>query len=170
MRKFPWLIPLVLLLGGFSCPKEGDEKIVVIIEDQETDTEEFSKTEAEKDTSLKTDIGERPGVKTMSLTGGVMLLRRDLSNRDVKRLLRHIQAMGDAVSAELESTEPRPKSEEMAASRRKRGLNLFLIKLWSLKRAVEEHEGKDIPQDVVKSLEQKVEDLEVLARRIEGRQ
>ena len=183
MRKLVLLLPLSLLLVAIFCRKAREEKIVVIIQEETSeDTSEQHAVDTIVDTVVVVDTVAVPdtllkregGVRTMSLTGAVVLLEHDLSRGDVKRLLRHIEALGDAVSAELEEIEAARGEEEdeeaeKAEGRRKRALNVFLMKLWSLKRAVKDFEEKGIPEEEIENIQPKIEELGSLARRIEGK-
>lgn len=194
MRKLVLLIPLLVFLGGSICGKKAEEeKIVVIIQEEtpeDTTVSDIADTIHQVDTIVDTvvvvdTVAAAPdtimqtqgGVRTMSLTGAVALLEHDLSRGDAKRMLRHIDALGDAVATALEKIETAEASEgkpgviktEREGEKHKRTLNLFLLKLWSLKRSVKGFEEKGIPKEEREEIRPIIEELDVLARRIEGK-
>lgn len=185
MRRLVVLIPLCVFFGASLCSKKAEEeKIIVIIQDETSkNTGEQHAVDTIVDTVVVVDTVSVPdtllrregGVRTMSLTGAVALLEHDLSRGDAKRLLRHIEALGNAVAAELEELEAASgdeegdKEAEKAAAERKRTLNVFLMKLWSLKRAVKDFEEKGIPREEIGNIKPTIDELGSLARRIEGK-
>lgn len=193
MRKLVLFVPLLLFLGGSICRKKAEEeKIVVIIQEEITEdttvsdiTDTIHQVDTIVDTVVVVDTVGAPdtlmqtqgGVRTMSLTGAVVLLEHDLSRGDAKRMLRHIDALGDAVAAALEKIEAAEAGEgepgviktEGEGGKRKRVLNLFLLKLWSLKRSVKEFEENGIPEEERERIGPIIEELDALARRIEGK-
>jgi hypothetical protein len=198
MRKSVLFLPLLLFLGASICGKKAEEeKIIVIIQEEPPEDTTVSDTVEVKDTAhhvvdtivdtvvLVDTVAAKPdtlmqtkgGVRTMSLTGAVVLLEHDLSRGDAKRMLRHIDALGDAVTGELERIEAAETSKdkpgvievEKEGGNRKRTLNLFLLKLWSLKRSVKEFEEKGIPREEREKIRPVIEELDSLARRIEGK-
>lgn len=184
MRKLLVLLALCVLGGAIFCRKAKEEKIVVIIQDETSkDTTAQHAVDTIVDTVVVVDTVSVPdtllkregGVRTMSLTGAVVLLEHDLSRGDAKRLLRHIEALGNAVAAELEEIEAASgdeegdKEAEKVAAERKRTLNVFMMKLWSLKRAVKDFEKKGIPREEIENIKPTIDELGSLARRIEGK-
>lgn len=194
MRKLVLFIPLLVFLGASICRKKAEEeKIIVIIQEEtseDTTVSDIADTVHQVDTIVDTvvvvdTVAAAPdtlmqtegGVRTMSLTGAVVLLEHDLSRGDAKRMLRHIDALGDAVAEALEKIEAAEAGEdkpgviktEREGRKHKRALNLFLLKLWSLKRSVKEFEEKGIPEEEREKIRPIIEELDALARRIEGK-
>ncbi len=173
MRKyFPFLaIGIVAFLSGTTCgEKRNDDAIVVIIEDatiDDTNTEHPRDTiTPRRDTTVTprdTDVHVTPPVerRKTTLTGAVALLKLDLERKDSGRLLKHTASLITSVEKELSKS---------LSSERKRALNLFSLKLSSLKREVTLlNPDKDIPSTKVPMLESKIEELESIARRIENK-
>jgi hypothetical protein len=194
MKKLWVFLPLCVFLGAGLCSKKGEEeRIIVIIQDEtspksdstaldsaSSDTTRIQDTTHVVDTIVDTMVlvdtvaaapdtlmQSKAGVRTMSLTGAVALLEHDLSRGDAKRMLRHIDALGDAVSAELEKLES--TGEDKPGGQRKRALNMFLMKLWGVKRAVKDFEKEGIPEEDKENIQSLIDELDALARRIEGK-
>lgn len=169
MRRYILFLAAAILPFLPGCDGEGkDDAIVVIIEDAtigDTNVDHPRDTiKPRSDTTViprDTGIAVKPPVekRKMTLTGAVALLKLDLERKDSQRLLKHVTSLAASVENELS----KPLSSE-----RKRALNLFSLKLSSLKREVTLLKlDKDIPSTKVVMLESKIEELESIARRIE---
>lgn len=160
-RKIIFIVFFTCIVAGIAgCGSRGSDEIIVIIEDPGIPTDTASTPPIHTPTSAHSSTTQTPpATRTMSLTGAVVLLKNDLETGNARIMVSHCEALLETVESESAS----------AQGERKRTLDLFYLKLSSLKRAITSYEEDGIPPPLRGEFAPQLDELHELARRIEGR-